>query len=77
MPIVEVTVMEGRSVAQKRAMIAAVSRVVSETMCAPLGAVRVIIHELVPEHYAIGGVTVGEQPPGHLGTIGTVGRGNS
>lgn len=66
MPIVEVTIMEGRSTAQKRAMVAAVTQAVSETMTAPVGAVRVVIHELVPEHYAIGGKTVGENPPGHL-----------
>ncbi|API59686.1 hypothetical protein BSL82_10445 [Tardibacter chloracetimidivorans] len=69
MPIVEVHIMEGRSVAQKRAMVAAVTQAVSETMAAPLSAVRVIIHELVPEHYGIGGTTVGERPPGHLGDM--------
>ncbi|KKC24312.1 MULTISPECIES: 2-hydroxymuconate tautomerase [Sphingomonadaceae] len=69
MPIVEVHIMEGRTVAQKRAMVAAVTEAVSTTMIAPASAVRVIIHELTPEHYGIGGTTVGEKAPGHLGEL--------
>lgn len=73
MPIVEVHVAEGRSVAQKRAMVAAVTEAVSNTMAAPVSAVRIIIHELTPENYAIGGVTIGEKAPGHLGKLMTEG----
>jgi len=69
MPIVEVHIMEGRSVAQKRAMVAAVTEAVSTTMATPASAVRIIIHELVPEHYGIAGTTVGEKAPGHLGEL--------
>ncbi|KRB78899.1 hypothetical protein ASE00_21225 [Sphingomonas sp. Root710] len=69
MPIVEVHIMEGRTVEQKRAMVAAVTQALSSTMAAPESAVRVIIHELVPEHYGIGGITAGEQPPGHLAIL--------
>lgn len=62
MPIIQIAMMEGRSVAQKRAMVAAVTQVMVDTLGANPKAVRIIINELVPEHFAVGGITAGEQP---------------
>ncbi len=62
MPIIQVNMLEGRSVTQKRAMISAVTKAVCESLGADPKSVRIIINELDPEHFAVAGITVGEQP---------------
>ncbi len=64
MPIIQVNMMEGRSVQQKRAMVAAVTRAVGDTLGADPNTVRIIINELIPEHYAVAGLTWGEKRAG-------------
>jgi 4-oxalocrotonate tautomerase len=57
MPIIEVNMLEGRTVSQKRAMVAAITDSVVATLGVPPDSVRVLIREMHPEHFAVGGVT--------------------
>jgi 4-oxalocrotonate tautomerase len=61
MPIVEVTLVSGRSPQELRAMISAVTMAVSETVAAPLESIRVIIREVPTTHFAAGDVTIAER----------------
>ena len=61
MPIVEVTLVEGRSPEELRAMISAITAAVSVTVAAPVSAVRVIIREVPTTHFAAGDVTIAER----------------
>jgi 4-oxalocrotonate tautomerase len=62
MPIIQISMLEGRSVAQKRSLIASVTKAVCESLGADPKSVRIMINELDPEHFAVSGITVGEQP---------------
>lgn len=57
MPIVEVHLLEGRTVEQKRKLIAEMTRAISESVDVKPEQVRVIIHEMPKEHFGIGGVS--------------------
>lgn len=59
MPIVHIQILEGRSREKKRTLIRAVSRTVAEVLEVPLERVRVILQEVDPEHWGIGGETAG------------------
>ena len=61
MPLVEITLVSGRSPEELRAMISAVTRAVSETVAAPVAAIRVIIREVPTTHFAAGDVTIAER----------------
>lgn len=69
MPIIEVTLIEGRTPEKKVAMMKAVTDAVVETLGAPRESVRVIIYEVPPEHFAVGGVPkkLPAAPPGGSG----------
>ncbi|MGH8516314.1 MAG: 2-hydroxymuconate tautomerase [Panacagrimonas sp.] len=82
MPIIQVNLLEGRSVAQKRAMIAAVTDAIVESLGVRADSVRIMINEMHPEHFALAGVSAGEQPlqqrgdgDGHAPTIKHNGNG--
>ncbi len=60
MPIIEVNMLEGRSVTQKRAMIAAITDGVVATLGVKPDSVRVLIREMPAEHFAVAGVTKAE-----------------
>lgn len=62
MPIIQVNLLEGRTVAQKRAMIAAVTDAVVDSLGVKRETVRIMINEMQAEHFALGGVSAGEQP---------------
>ena len=62
MPIIQVNLLEGRTVAQKRAMIAAVTDAVVDSLGVKRDTVRIMINEIQPEHFALGGVSAGEKP---------------
>lgn len=62
MPIIQVNMLEGRSVAQKRAMIAAVTDAVVESLGVGRDSVRILINELPAEHFAVAGTSAGERP---------------
>lgn len=61
MPLVEITMIEGRTPEQKRALLAEVTDAVERAIAAPREAIRVAIRELPPEHWAIGGVSTAER----------------
>ena len=56
MPMVQITMVEGRTVEQKHALIASVSAAVSESLGTPLERVRVAIYEVSPDDWGIGGL---------------------
>ena len=61
MPIVEVTLVKGRTPEELRAMITAVTMAVSQTVAAPVSSIRVIIREVPTTHFAAGDVTIAER----------------
>lgn len=62
MPIIQVHLLEGRSVAQKRAMVAEVTQAIVRSLGVRADSVRILIDEMHPEHFAISGISAGEQP---------------
>jgi 4-oxalocrotonate tautomerase len=61
MPIVEITLVSGRTPEQLRDMISAVTKAVSETVTAPVAAIRVIVREVPATHFAAGDITIAER----------------
>jgi 4-oxalocrotonate tautomerase len=61
MPLVEVTLVTGRTPAQLRALIAGLTQAVVDSVQAPKEAVRVVIREVEPTHWAAGDVTIAER----------------
>ena len=59
MPIVEMTMIEGRTPEAKMAMMKAVTEAIVTTLSAPPEAVRIIIREVPPLHFAVAGVPKG------------------
>ncbi|MGD9602413.1 MAG: 2-hydroxymuconate tautomerase [Gammaproteobacteria bacterium] len=57
MPIIEVNMLKGRSASQKRALITGVTDAVVAALAVKPEQVRILIRELEPEHFAVGGVT--------------------
>ena len=55
MPFVQVTMVRGRTVEQKHALIAAVSQAVASSLDTPVERVRVAIYEVGPDEWGIGG----------------------
>jgi len=61
MPLIEVTLAEGRSPEKLRALITRLTEAVVETEVAPKGSVRVILREVPPTHWAAGDETLAER----------------
>lgn len=59
MPIIEVNLLEGRTVEQKRALVSAMTDAVVAALAVQPDQVRILIRELGHEHFAVGGVTRG------------------
>jgi len=55
MPIIEVSLVEGRAPEAKERLIQALTDAAIEAIGAPRETVRVILRELPPAHYAVGG----------------------
>ncbi|NLL61758.1 MAG: 4-oxalocrotonate tautomerase [Candidatus Atribacteria bacterium] len=55
MPILQVEMLKGRTVEQKRAMVNKVTEAISETLNCPKDAVRIIIREMDTEDFAHAG----------------------
>lgn len=55
MPLVQVTMVRGRTVEQKHALIASVSAAVADSLGTPIERVRVAIYEVGPDEWGIGG----------------------
>ncbi len=62
MPIIQVNMLEGRSAEQKRGMVAAVTEAIVNSLGVAPESVRIMIHELHPEHFAVAGKSVAQQP---------------
>lgn len=75
MPIIQVNLLEGRTVAQKRAMVAAITDAVVDSLGVRPDSVRILINEMHPEHFALAGVSAGEQPLNQRGNGHAAGRG--
>jgi 4-oxalocrotonate tautomerase len=56
MPILEITLIEGRTKEAKRRLIEKVTDAVVESIAAPRDSVRIILREIPAEHFAVGGV---------------------
>ncbi len=56
MPLVQITMVSGRSTEQKHALIAQVSAAVANALDTPIDRVRVAIYEVSPDEWGIGGV---------------------
>ncbi|MYY06935.1 MULTISPECIES: 2-hydroxymuconate tautomerase [unclassified Streptomyces] len=61
MPLIEVTLVEGRSPQQLRALITSVTDAVETSVGAPRDSIRVIVREVPPTHWAAGDVTIEER----------------
>ena len=57
MPIIRIDLLQGRPPAVKNTLIARVTDVAVETLGVERGQVRVLLYEVPPEHWAVGGVT--------------------
>jgi len=57
MPIVEITLIEGRAPEAKRRLIAKVTDSIVEAIEAPRDSVRIILREIPPLHFGAGGKT--------------------
>jgi 4-oxalocrotonate tautomerase len=57
MPLIQATMIAGRSLEQKRAFFEKVTAVACETLGVKPEQVRVVINEVPAEHWAIGGVS--------------------
>ncbi|MGC8511573.1 MAG: 2-hydroxymuconate tautomerase [Acidimicrobiales bacterium] len=60
MPLVEVTLVEGRPPERLRALISALTKAVEGTIGAPRESIRVVLREVPPSHWAAGDVTISE-----------------
>ena len=68
MPIIQVTLIEGRDAAAKERLIRDLTRATVEALAAPIESVRVILQEVAPAHWGAGGVSKAEaarQEPRH------------
>jgi 4-oxalocrotonate tautomerase len=61
MPLVEVTLAEGRPESQIRDMMDAIHEAVFRTSGSPAPSIRVIVREVAPEHWLSGGQTLAEK----------------
>ncbi|MDO5563548.1 MAG: 2-hydroxymuconate tautomerase family protein [Synergistaceae bacterium] len=62
MPIITVNIKEGRTLDQKRRLVAQMTELVCETMEVKPAAVRIIINEMKNENFAIAGTLVCDDP---------------
>lgn len=55
MPIVEITMVEGRTPDQKKALLRSVTDAITGSLGVPGGNVRIILREIPTAHFAVGG----------------------
>lgn len=61
MPLIEVTLAEGRTPEQIRTLLGEVHSAVERSLEVPAPSIRVIIREVPPEHWLSGGLTLAEK----------------
>lgn len=64
MPLIQVTMVEGRTTEQKHALIRNLSASMSETLGVPLERIRVAIYEVSADEWGIGGEPFSAARPG-------------
>ena len=64
MPLIEVTLVEGRTAEQLRTLISGLTRAAVEAVDAPVESVRVVVREVPATHWAAGDVTIAERRAG-------------
>lgn len=57
MPLVHIDLMEGRPPERLERMIAEVSQAIAESLDAPMDSIRIIINEMKPYQYGVGGMS--------------------
>ncbi len=67
MPILEMHLLEGRSVELKRKAVAAITAALVETLKVPPETVRILITEHNDENFSVGGQTIGQRKQGSQG----------
>lgn len=65
MPLITVTLTEGRTPEQLRTLITGLTEATVEAIDAPKGNIRVVIHEVPDTHWAAGDVTIRERKAGN------------
>lgn len=71
MPVVQITLTEGRSPATIRTMISKVTDALVEAEVAPKPNIRVLVTEIPREHFAAGDVTIAERSASDSASQGT------
>ena len=61
MPIIDVTLTEGRTPEQLRTLVSTLTQAAVESVGAPQESVRVILREVPPTHFAAGDVSIAER----------------
>ena len=61
MPIIQVNMLEGRTTEQKRKLVSGITTAVIDALGVHSEQVRVMIHEMSKDDYAIGGKTAAER----------------
>lgn len=64
MPIARITILEGQPDANKRTMVAQVTQAIADSLSLDPGHVRVLIDELPPAHWGVGGISVRDRQAG-------------
>ena len=59
MPIVDITLIEGRAAEKKRALIWEVTDTVERVLGVPRESIRVVLREVPAEHYGVAGIPKG------------------
>lgn len=60
MPLIQISILEGRSDEMKKDMMMKVAEAVAETLHAPKESIRILIHELPHNHWGVGGIPMSE-----------------
>lgn len=61
MPLVQIHLLEGRTPVQKRILVQKVTDAIEEALQAPRENIRVVLYEISPEHWAVGGRNMAER----------------
>jgi len=64
MPLIQVTMVEGRTVEQKHALIRNLSQAMAESLDVPLERIRVALYEISADEWGIGGQPFSVARPG-------------
>jgi len=63
-PLIHVSMAEGRTPAQKRALLQGITRATEEALGVPLASIRVWITEFPPDQFIAGGEIMADRPTG-------------